>query len=80
MKKIGKTKPAFDGRKEIVMEENIIKYLSEIECILAKNTKSQSDEFAQGLRYCDCIRQELENADDIDFQNHIRWIKSVFYL
>lgn len=49
------------------MREDIIKYLSEIERILERNTKSQSDEFAQGLRYCDCIRQELENADDIDF-------------
>ena len=49
------------------MEENIIQYLEAIERILARNTKSQSDEFAQGLRDCDCIREELEKVDDINF-------------
>lgn len=49
------------------MGENIIQYLEQIESILSRNTKSQSDEFAQGLRCCDCIRQELHHVDDINF-------------
>lgn len=34
-------------------------YLSHVEKILGSKTKSQSDDFAHGLRLCDLIREEL---------------------
>lgn len=41
----------------------ILQDLEVIEKILARNTLSQSDVFAQGLRYCECIRQRLHIMD-----------------
>jgi len=37
----------------------IDQHLSELEKILARNTRSQADEFAQGLRLVDAIWEEL---------------------
>lgn len=55
-------------------KESIQQYLREIEYVLARNTKSQSDEFAQALRYCDCIREEIECDNKVSV-----WQESVVY-
>ena len=40
-------------------KEDVMLYLRLAERIFARHTQSQADEFAQGLRYLDCVKEEL---------------------
>lgn len=50
----------------------IDQYLSELEKILARNTRSQADEFAQGLRLVDAIREELGIEENLEVEQEER--------
>lgn len=54
-------------KREVSLDEENVssldQYLSELEKIMARDTRSQSDEFAQGLRLVDAIREELGIED-----------------
>jgi len=50
----------------------IDQHLSELEKILARNTRSQADEFAQGLRLVDAIWEELGIEETLEAEQEER--------
>lgn len=58
--------------KEPTNESFVPQYLSELEKILARNTRSQADEFAQGLRLVDAIREELGIEEALEAEQEER--------